>query len=166
MRTMRLGDVVTEKEHNGRGVVVRANGLGYASPVLGSWLYRSDCVVMQGPGLFTVTNDPGRWDEVPSQCTSALERVRSATVRYEEPSWVPEGEEPQDHDSFPYALVLALLPPSVQQDLDTGDLLSFVELVEAVAERFDKLQGVRDMAETGHFEKARQAGRATAAGRS
>jgi hypothetical protein len=68
---------------------------------------------------------------------------------YEVPTWLDVGDEPRDVDSFPFALVRALLPPAVADEVMERDgIPSFCDLVEVVAERLDKLQGDRSMGES------------------
>lgn len=147
---LQLGQVVWDRECGERGVVVRARGHGDPNFVFGGHVCSDDCVIMVSAGHFIVTNDQGEhWRPVPAAATSALERVRSAARTYELPTWLEDGDEPRDLDSFPYALVRALLPPAIADEVMDGDVPSFYDLVEVIAERFDKLQDVRPIEEAG-----------------
>lgn len=138
---LRLGQVVVNTTRpKERGVVVRAQGRGAPSTTIFGPIRTGECAIMLGPGTYIVTSDQDDdWAPVPAAETSAVERVRSAMCRYERPTWLRDGEEPRDADSFPFALVRALLPPDVADDPMAGDVPSFCDLVELVAERFDTL---------------------------
>lgn len=146
---LRLGQIVYGPHCGERGVVVRSCGHG-GHPIGFGPVRHDDCVIMLGAGHHVVTSSrDDDWRPVPVAATSAVERVRSVMRTYEVPTWLDVGDEPRDVDSFPFALVRALLPPAVADEVMERDgIPSFCDLVEVVAERLDKLQGDRSMGES------------------
>lgn len=125
-----------------RGVVLWSWGRGELPIVIwGGPLAENDAVIRVNVGHYVVTNIHHEWERIPFEQWTAEERVRSVSQTYEVPSWVEADEEPQENDSFAFALVRALLPKPVLDEVfdDNGDWpCSVHELVLQVAGQMDE----------------------------
>lgn len=138
-----LGDVLVEREpYSGhkaqRGVVTNLNGRGL-------WVERplapapDELAIRLSPGHTRFTTYHEKFDAVPEEEWTTVERIYSAAARWCKPDWIPEDEEIPDGDELWFALVAALLRPKEHRKV-FGDYdwpTSFFELVEAVAEHLD-----------------------------
>lgn len=128
-----LGAVVTD-EISRRGVVVWSNGRGIHGHAR---MFADDSYVIQtDSGGFVVGNVPDEWTRLPEGRWSAKERVLSAQATWEPPTW----PEPAENDEFGFALLRALLPPAIRDDV-FGDIswpCSYTELAIEVARWLDR----------------------------
>ena len=130
-----LGLVVTAKDDPGRrGVVVWSNGRG----VKGHYrMFADDSYVIQTmAGAYAIGNDVGSWGPVPETEWSSIERVISASARWEPVTW----DDPAENDDHGFALMAALLPPPERDRVfGNGDWpCDYLSLAKSVAEWLDE----------------------------
>lgn len=106
-RPMRLGSVVTRPDGTNRGQVTwfRGKGIHAEHRVWDDDLY----VICRSPGCYTVGNDVDAWVVVPADQITRPEKVRSAWLNWEYPTWLDAGDEPQGLDRLDWRLIEALV---------------------------------------------------------
>lgn len=137
---LHVGQIVEHREDGDRGIVELV--IAADSPRLRLPLPCAvgDAVIRLGPGHHRVTSKHREWRVVPDSQQTAVERVRRTLLTWQPPDWVEPGGEPQDLDTLPYALLLAMLPPDRRDRIyEWGGVHTVGEAAVEVAARIDAL---------------------------